>query len=145
MSMNFDVLQSEIVSTSYNKSIRHDKPNNAHYRNRFYTFVFSDDIKNFIVNLNTSDLYMRSNFEEELNGVLRQVLSDTFNIDSTHIYGNSDVGKSTNIILSGFNASTNIPKTMDRVAAALTNRFRDISNLIVQGQSGSLHLHIRVS
>lgn len=51
----------------------------------------------------------------------------------------------TNMYLSGLNTSTNIPKTMDRVATAMSNRLREISNITIEGQSGSMELYIRVS
>lgn len=50
-----------------------------------------------------------------------------------------------NILQSRLNASTNISATMDRVAEAMTNTFRDRSNLTIQGQSGIMELYIRVS
>lgn len=55
------------------------------------------------------------------------------------------LGSMTMILQNGLNASTDISKTMDRVAEAMTNRLRDISSHTVSGQSGFMELYIRVS
>ena len=48
------------------------------------------------------------------------------------------------MLLIGLNAFTDIPKTMDCVAVVMANYLRDMSNLTVQGQSGFMELYIRI-
>ena len=146
------VPQTEIASISYSKSTGDDDSVRA--GNNSYAFAFPNDINNFTFDSNATATWdegpsiVMYNFEYSLWVVLRQVLEGTlkFNSDRFSNHLNSGIwGISMNIIQNGFNASTNIPKTMDRVARAMTNRLRDMSNLTVQGQSGSMQLYIRVS
>lgn len=45
----------------------------------------------------------------------------------------------------GLYASPDIPKTMDRVVAAMTNRLRDMSSHKIRGPSITVDLYVRVS
>lgn len=147
-SMTSGLLQTQIVSTSYSKLTRFDKPYDASIGNSSYTFTFPNNINHFTLVTNTSDEWLYGNirdfsFEEALSSSLRDLLDGSFASVTSGSGTNSNIDS--NMLLSGFNLSTNIPKTMDRVAAAMTNRLRDMSNLTVQGQSGSMELYIRVS
>ena len=42
----------------------------------------------------------------------------------------------------GLNASSNIPRTMDRIALAMTTHLCDISNLTIYGQAASVQTYI---
>lgn len=147
VSMISGVPQTEIISTSYSRFMKNGDWDGRFSGNYSYKFTFPNEINNFIVESNrtaTSDDQSYT-FEDRLYRVLRQVLQGTLTFNYDEYQSDLDYGTTMNIIQNGFNASTNIPKTMDRVAAAMTNRLRDISNLTVQGQSGSMQLHIRVS
>lgn len=151
ISMTSGLLQSEVVSTSYSELTRYDDPSRVYIGNFSYTFEFSDEINDFDFVANKTAIafdgrhVVASTFEEKMYDVLRKVLEGSILLNSDRL--SSDVGftSTTNIIQNGLNASTNIPKTMDRVAAAMSNRLRDISNLTVQGQSESMELYVRVS
>lgn len=84
-------------------------------------------------------------FEEKMTEVLQKAFEGILrsNYDLSMI--NNWFANPRDIYLSGLNTSTNIPKTMDRVTAAMSNRLRDISNITVEGQSGSMELYVRVS
>ena len=84
-------------------------------------------------------------FEEIVSGTLRMILEGTLLFSTDRLSNDVGFTSTANIIQNGLNASTNISKTMDRVAAAMSNRLRDISNSTVQGQSGSMELYVRVS
>lgn len=49
------------------------------------------------------------------------------------------------MLQSGLSASINITATMERVAEAMTNHIRNLSTLVVPGQSGSMEVYIYVS
>lgn len=154
VSMTSGRLQIQILSTSYSKLTRYNK----HYHagivnssctwgigNSSYTFTFLNDTNNFAVVTNTTEKYLSGRladftFEENLSVYLRNLFEVPNN---TRPVGTPE--SMSEIFTNGFNSSSNIPNTMDRVAAALTNRLRDISNFTIQGQSGSMELYIRVS
>lgn len=145
VSMKSGVLHTEVVSTSYSKIVKNGDWDEGGFGNYSYSFTFPNEINNFILDSATSDLSLP--FEDRLYLALRQVLEGTlaFNFDySDSICGNLQYGTAMNIIKNAFNTSSNISKTMDRVATAMTTQLREISNFTVQGQSESLRLHIRV-
>ena len=84
-------------------------------------------------------------FEDKMAEVLQQTFGGILRLDYDLSSVNNWLADPTNIYLSGLNTSINIPKTMDRVAAAMSNRLRDLSNVTVQGQSEFMKLYIRVS
>lgn len=47
--------------------------------------------------------------------------------------------------ITAFNASSNIPMTMNNIAIAMTNYFRDSSNVTVTGQSGQTEIFVHVN
>ncbi len=149
VSMTSGLLRSEIISTSYSDFTWHPwhpDPENDDLvvpGSSSYRFSFPNSVNNFTFIHNASTYSMES-FEVGLNSSLREILEGdlTFNSFSSI----EERSKSaTSMLQSGLNASSNIPETMDRVAAAMTNRLRDVSSLNVQGQSGSMELYVRVS
>lgn len=154
VSMESGVPQTEIVSTSYSKFIKHVDPDEPYFGNYIYKFTFSNETNNFKFDSNGSVTWENETviwenisftFEDRLYIGLQRLLQGTLMSDYNEFFSQFGWEMTTNIIQYGFNASTNIPKTMDRVAAAMTNQLRDISNVTVQGQSQSMQLHIRVS
>ena len=145
VSMTSGVLRSEIVSTSYSNLTRKTDPEYQYLQEAFwnssYTFTFPNSANDITFISNGCIGLGNSSFEEKMNHALRDILEGNLTI-----MGSFPLAKfSTNIFQPGLNASTNIPKTMDRVAAAMTNRLRDVSSLNVHGQSGSMELYVRVS
>ena len=61
------------------------------------------------------------------------------------MYGSAGSYTVSNIIIDGFNASSDIPMTMDNIATALTNYFRDSSNNTVTGKAGKSEFYIHVN
>lgn len=160
VSMQSGLLRSEIVSTSYsemksvNKSLS-DRMPLSHYTTSYpytssYTFTFPDTpANNFnFVPKSQGTPYHGGTFWNPVERILWEVLYKIFWND--YLFdGNPSVDNlnaiTTNLIPNGLNASADIPKTMDRVAAAMTNHLRDTSNRTIIGQSGSMELYIRVS
>lgn len=83
--------------------------------------------------------------EDKLMEVLQQTFGGVIRTNYDLLTASNWFADPTTMYLSGLNTSTNISKTMDRVAAAMSNRLRDLSNVTVQGQSEFLELYIRVS
>lgn len=117
ISMTYGIPRFEIVSTSY-------------------TNVTEQNVDS------TSDFEL--NFERTMSNVLQAILEGEFDMNSG-LSGDDDYPASSNMLLAGLNASPDIPKTMDRIAAALSNRLRDMSIHKVYGLSGSMELRVRVS
>ena len=151
ISMTSGLMQSEIVSSSYSGLTRYDDPERQYMRNSSYTFVFPDMANNFVFVTNKTAMgfdgrhVWATTFEEIVSGTLRMILEGTLLFSTDRLSNDVGFTSTANIIQNGLNASTNISKTMDRVAAAMSNRLRDISNSTVQGQSGSMELYVRVS
>lgn len=81
--------------------------------------------------------------ESWLNVQLGDILQGNLTLEGVPI-GDVVRPNATDHILYNFNASTDIPATMDRVALAMTTHLRELSNLTQSGQSGSLETVIRV-
>ena len=152
ISMTSGLVQYEEVSTSYSELVNYDDyPDGFRHGSSSYTFAFPDMVNNFTFVTNktaiTSDgrHTITLSFEEVVTETLRMVLEGTLLGNTDRVSTDYGFTSTTNIIQNGLNVSTNIPNTMDRVAAAMSNRLRDISNLTIQGQSGSMELYIRVS
>lgn len=160
VSMQSGLLRSEIVSTSYselksvNKSLSDGMPS-YNYTTSYpytssYTFTFPDTPANnfnFIPRSQGRPGSGKTSWtpaEVILWAALVGILGNDYLFNGDPIYNNIKAITSS-LIPSGLNASMNIPKTMDRVAAAMTNHLRDTSNRTVIGQSGSMELYIRVS
>ena len=148
VSMTSGVLRSEIVSTSYsNLTVQAGDPERPYPRNSSYTFTFPNRTNDFtfIHNITQGSYFT---FERGMFLALGRILKGNVTFDSGGPAGDSEnqlIIFATSLLQSGLNASTNIPKTMDRVAAAMTNHLRDLSSLNVHGQSGSIELYVRVS
>ena len=143
ISMTSGLLQSEIISTFYGKLNRYDDPDMPYLENSSYTFVFPNNTNNFSFEAQKID--ESRGFEDKMWDVLRETLEHSLYPESDvswHVLG---LGVPQDTFQIALNASTNIPKTMDRVAEAMTNRLRDISNHTIQGQSGFMELYIRAS
>ena len=146
VSMTSGVLQSEIISTSYSNLTLKIDPENSQdlaFVNSSYTFKFPDSANNFTFIANGSISVRNETFEELMFDALSSILEGSVTVNDSA--GLPSTISATSMIQSGLNASTNIPKTMDRVAAAMTNSLRDLSSLNVHGQSGSIELYVRVS
>lgn len=59
--------------------------------------------------------------------------------------GSSAVPKATSNFIGAFNASSNISMTMNNIATAMTNYFRDSSNITVTGQVGQTESYVHVN
>lgn len=94
---------------------------------------------------NHSNVTLAFSFEDKMAKVLQQTFEGGLDSRYDRSFRFYQLADPTNIYLVGLNTSINIPKTMDRVAAAMSNRLRDISDITVEGQSGSMELYIRVS
>ncbi|MCJ1267651.1 hypothetical protein MMC22_007537 [Lobaria immixta] len=144
--MTSGVLQSEPISTSYSPltlEIDSGNPQDLAYVNSSYTFKFPDSANNFTFIANGSISVRNETFEELMSDALSSILEGSVTVyDSAGLPSTIDA---TSMIQSGLNASTNISKTMDRVALAMTNSLRGLSSLNVDGQSGSMELYVRVS
>lgn len=143
ISMTSGLLQSEIISTSYSKSTRYEDPDMPYLGNSSYTFVFPNSIKNFTFVAKKIDQY--DYFEGKVLDVLREILENSLFLNSDSSWNLLDLRATQDTFQAALNASIDIPKTMDRVAEAMTNRLRDVSNYTVQGQSGSMELYIRAT
>ncbi|MCJ1264531.1 hypothetical protein MMC22_004403 [Lobaria immixta] len=141
VSMTSGVLRSDFVSTSYsNVTLQANDPASPMGPNSSYTFTFPNSTKNFTFIHNPNGDF-GVDFEDGMRSVLRRILQGNISfVDPI-----DEFRSATSVLQSGLNASINIPKTMDRVAAAMTNRLRDLSSLNVYGQSGSMELYVRVS
>ena len=150
---NMSMTSGLFVSTSYSHfdGYSFDDEDLKNPVNSSYRFTFSNSINNFNVVSHDKDsgqvtgIRIGTNFEGKVRDVLQQVFGGTLRLNSDLDTQATWFAQTTNILLSGLNTSTNIPKTMDRVAAAMSNRLRDMSNFTIQGQSGSMELYIRVS
>lgn len=140
ISMISGVLESEVVSTSYSNLTRRDGVSS-------YRFAFPNDKHNFSFFADDTKDKLASTFEGEMSLVLGKVLDDEYHHQPTGwLFPDTNrLDPEASMFSVGFNASADIPKTMDRVATAMTSRLRDISNYTVQGQSGSMMLFVRVS
>ena len=76
-----------------------------------------------------------ANFRLSLTGNLTEAF-DPFGLVMT---------EATSYVLGAFNASSNISMAMDNIATALTNHFRDTSNVTVTGQAGQVESYLDVS
>ena len=133
ISMASGITHSEVVLTSYSKLTINDTSLGQGAIDWSYTFGFPNNLSN--INFVTStfgfpfETKMSTVLEKILNGgLLEPVSEDIF----------------TNMLRNGMNASPDIPKTMDRIAAAMTNRLRDMSSHTVPGQSVLTGLYVRV-
>lgn len=148
VSMKSGLLRSEIISTSYSdlKSVDKDPSDET----PSYTFTFPNNPGNDITFVPRDKAIQEKAgmdwlpIEEILRLALAGVFGGDLLLSTARNYSNL-FPISSNFIQSGLNASVNIPKTMDRVAAAMTNHLRDISNYTVIGESGSMEIFIRVS
>lgn len=151
ISMTSGILRSETVLTSYSKLTKHDDLNRTDIQDWSYTFEFPDNINNFNVvthkeySISDHSLYSIFTFEARMRDVLQQILEDDLFFYSDGALNDMRFTSVANMLLNGLNASPDIPETMNRIAAAMTNRLRDISNHTVHGLSGSMVLHVRVS
>ncbi|MCJ1268242.1 hypothetical protein MMC22_008129 [Lobaria immixta] len=143
VSMTSGMLRSEIVSTSYSNLTLSENPRSIVVGNSSYTFKFPNSANDFTFIANRSISTQGMTFENAMYVALSSILEG--NITFQGIPQAPSVISATSIIQSGLNASFNIPNTMDRVAAAMTNSLRDLSSLNVHGQSGSMELYVRVS
>lgn len=150
VSMTSGILRSEIVSTSYSDLTIHEDPRTL-FGNSSYKFAFPNNASNgfiFVANKTITATDGRhsviSTFEEKFLVALQEIFWGDLKLNTDQLY-NSESSLSSNILQAGLNASVSIPNTIDRVAAAMTNRLRDISNLTTRGQSGSMEVYIRVS
>lgn len=139
VSMTSGVLQSEIVSTSYSNLTWGDRQDDGDQKSS-YSFTFPNDYNSFAFN---ADFVEDVSFERTVNAALIQILAG--NVSANTNGSNFVEPIASSVLQSGLNASTNISETMDRIAAAMTNRLRDTSILNVGGRSGSMELFIRVS
>lgn len=171
ISMTSGILRSETVLTSYSKlakdedlnradiedddlnkaDIEDDDLNRADIEDGSYTFEFPDNTNNFNVvkhkgaQIFHNTLYSGLTFEARMRDVLQQILDGELYFYSDGLLGDNRFKSVANMLLNGLDTSPDIPKTMDRIAAAMTNRLRDISNHTVHGLSGSMELYVRVS
>lgn len=143
ISMTSGLLQSNIISTSYSKLTRYNDPNMPYIGNSSYTFVFPNNVNNFTFVAKKIDEVRY--FEDKMWDVLREILERQLYLDSDSSWNLLDLRAPQGMFETALNASTDISKTMDRVAEAMTNRLRDINNHTIQGQSGSMELYIRAS
>ena len=160
VSMQSGSLRSEIVSTSYSELKSVDKslfdgmsPDNyttSYAYTSLYTFTFPNDlVKNFNFvprsqgGKTLSGRTVWKPVEQTLLRALKGLFATDYLVDGE--LDESDIAsKTSSLISSGLNASVDISKTMDRVAAAMINHFRDISNRIIIGKNGTMELYIRV-
>lgn len=154
VSMESGLLRSEIISTSYSDLKSVDRglsdENSSYAYTSSYTFTFPNNPGNDFT------LFPRSKAIQERAGIaglsVEQILFSALQGGFEGDFYLSTTRNTSNIyplesafLHSGLNASMNIPKTLDRVAAAMTNHLRDISNHIIIGQSGSMEIYIRVT
>lgn len=148
--MTSGLAQFEVVSTSYSQLTRHDSAG-GYVGNSSYTFAFSNNDNNFtiVANDTITDFGGASNsgdsFEDEMVDNLRAVLENDLYFRSDSLGNSVMLGQRPDLLQTALNASTDIPKTMDRIAEAMTNRLGDISDHTIQGQSGIIELYIRIS
>ena len=75
-------------------------------------------------------------------------LRDLINAFEGNLTGTADSGavpKATSNFIGAFNASSNISMTMDNIATAMTNYFRDSSQVTVTGQVGQTESYFHVN
>lgn len=153
MSMTSGVLRTETFSTSYREFSEYTYVNDTNAENSSYKFTFFDNPHNNfsivsyeIDSLSLEEIYPTTfTFEQTIVRVLAKIFRGTLLLDSDLSNENTWFAATTSAFLGCLNTSTNISKTMDRIAAAMLNRLRDMSNITISSQSGSMELYIRVS
>ena len=151
ISMTSGILRSETVSTSYSKLAKYDDLNRTNIEDWSYKFEFPDNTNNFNVvthkgaKIFHNTLYSGLTFEARMRDVLQQILEGDLYVYSDGLLGDNRFKSVANMFLKGLDAYSDIPKTMDPIAAAITNRHRYINNHTVHGLSGSMELYVRVS
>lgn len=135
--MTSGLLRTEIISTHYGNLTW--QPNRDHiFLYTFNNFAFEAREPAAIVQEDIVDEFnFTSGMFDALSGVLEGNVTFSDNPSLSR--------PATSMLQYGLNASSNITATMDRVATAMTNTLRDISNLTVQGLSGSMELYVRIS
>ena len=154
VSMTSGFLRSEIVSTSYGDVKGVDEA--LAEGSMSYAFTFPNNPGNDFTFFPSKKL-IRDEFILDgkrmawapIEWTLQEAMQGVFN-DDLVLNGDGDVwteyqSPTASFLQGGLNASVSIPKTMDRVAAAMTNHLRDRSNITIQGLSGSIEVYIRVS
>ena len=145
ISMTSGALRFEIVSTSYsNLTFQADDPESPSRGNSSYTFTFPDSTNDFTF-IHGPTQVLNWNFDEAGMGEALSYMLEGNSTFSGPYDGDRLIQFGTSVLQSRLNASINIPKTMDRVAAAMTNHLRNLSSLNIYGQSGSMELYVRVS
>lgn len=143
ISMTSGLLQSEVISTAYSKMTSDDDSSMSNSGNSSITFVFPNNINNLTVAVKKTNGF--PDFESQTWKVLQEILEGSLLIHIGSSGDESEVIAKRDTFQIALNASTDISKTMDRVAEAMTNRLRDMSSHTVQGQSGFMELYIRTS
>lgn len=74
-----------------------------------------------------------------------QFLLSTFEGNLTGMPGGIEIPVATSNFIGALNASSNISMTMNNIATAMTNYFRNSSNVTVTGQAGQIELYVHVN
>ena len=132
-----------VLSTSYSALSTHNdsaKPGESEYSS--YTFLNGTESFTFSpASIPAPSSLDSVAFEDGFSLSLGKILQGNFTFDK---FPKHTFPHSTNVLQAGLNASSNIPRTMDRIALAMTTHLRDISNLTVYGQASVMETYIRV-
>lgn len=133
VTVNSGIVSSNVFTTSYGKLTSNNTIDQSSY-----SFFNSD--RNFTFAVASSERRVPSpsgtSIEVLLDLALQNILQGKLTRETTEFSPKIEP-TATNQIIYGFNASTDIPATMDRVATAMTIHSRYLSNLTVSGQTGS--------
>ncbi|KAL8719255.1 MAG: hypothetical protein Q9225_003714 [Loekoesia sp. 1 TL-2023] len=147
VSVSSNQVSSSILQTVYGKIVDH----------RFNTSEAAEEVSSTWLSFSGDDFNMtfpsQVNESDWVDGSVINWISKLQDFRNSLI-GNltefeNDDGKTmfdaTSNIIGAFNASSNISMAMDNIATALTNYFRDSSNVTVTGQAGQVESYVAVS
>lgn len=148
VSVSFNRFSSSILQTLYGTL---DNPNKY---GEFETLSFLEDDFNMTYPSQTPDFDKDSveNALDRWTGILWDLMMNFggkmgVDLDQTAyagLYEGAPPSQATSDIVGAFNASSNISMTMENIATALTNYFRDSSEVTIAGQAGEIQIYTHV-
>ena len=129
-------VSSSVLSTSYSKmAYNNTQPQTS------YSFAVSNQSLDFAAPARRDSTYTT---ESWLDINLQNILQGNITISDYGFGSDPIVPNATNEIVYSFNASTDIPGAMDRVALAMTTHLQDLSNSTLTGQAESPETYVHV-
>ena len=142
VSVSLNQLSSTVLQTVYGTRYMHFTPKQkdeaSEYGPKEGLLFTGDDF-----NMTFSD--MQDGFGSQIWEENLRLLLSTFEGNLTGMPGAIEIPVATSNVIGAFNASSNISMTMNNIATAMTNYFRDSSNETVIGQAGQIELYVHVN